>query len=86
MDTILDLINNEAVSRLLGEGFQSSFAQNTLSFLVAMWIVKKDMTKQFDNLTQAINNVAATVASGFLEHTKRIDDLAGRVQKLEETK
>jgi hypothetical protein len=87
VDIIVEMINSGAISQWLGERANSGFTQNTLSFLIAAWMhrkwVKKDITEQFGNITQAINNVADTVSRDLASHSKRIDDLSGRVSKLE---
>lgn len=87
MDALLELLNGDLIFAWLGELFQSEVSKMTLAFMVAARLhrswVKKDMTEQFSQITQAINNVADTVSRDIALHSKRLDDLSVRVENLE---
>lgn len=66
---------------------QSEVTRMTIAFVIAARLhrgwVKKDMKEQFSIITKSIDNLGKVIGDGLELHSKRIDELTVRVDKLE---
>jgi len=74
MEVLLSVVNNE-------------LAQAGFFFALAAWIhsgrVKKEISKNFASITDAINNVASALRQDLQKHGERLDNISDRVETLE---
>lgn len=87
LDPLFSLLGDANLFAAMKELFTSEVAKMTIAFGIAAKLhqswVRKDMAEQFAHITAAINNVAASLNHELARHSQRIDDLSGRVEKLE---
>jgi len=80
----------EAVIQGIMATANSQIAQAGFFFAVAAWIhsgrVKKEISKNFGAITEAINNVAAALRLDLQKHGERLDGISQRVDNLERDK
>ena len=81
LSQILNLASSAASSQIAQAGF---------FFTVAAWIhsgrVKREISKNFSSITDAINNVATALREDLQKHGERLDKLDKRVENLEKVK
>lgn len=79
----------EPVLKLLSDTAQSQIAQAGFFFTVSAWLhagrVKKEIRENFSLLTNAIDKVADAFREDLKLQSARLDNLASRVQSLEDT-
>lgn len=77
----------ESFIKLFSEAAQSQFAQAGFMFTAAAWVhsgrVKKEIRSNFESLTTAISSVADAFRVDLKHHSERLDNLANRVESLE---
>lgn len=77
-----------SLTAFIGDTASNQIAQAGFFFTAAAWIhsgrVKKEISRNFVLLTDAINNVATTLRQDLEKHGKRLDNLTDRVENLEE--
>lgn len=75
--------------KVFSEAAQSQIAQAGFFFTVAAWLhagrVKKEIRDNFSALTESINKVADAFREDLKVQVSRLDNLATRVQSLEDT-
>lgn len=80
--------HSEEVTKVLSQTAQSQMAQAGFFFTLAAWLhagrVKKEIRTNFESLTVAITQVAEAFRSDLKAHGQRLDNLANRVESLEE--
>ncbi len=80
-------VDHEAIKSFLGEAASNQITQAGFFFTMAAWLhsgrVKKEIKSNFENLTEALNNVAASLRDDLKNHSGRLDNLSMRVQNVE---
>ena len=83
-------VDPNKVSKIFSETAQNQIAQAGFFFTLAAYIhsgrVKKEIKSNFEALTTAINQVAEAFREDLKKHSERLDNLASRVEVLEQTK
>lgn len=73
MDFILDAVSVEFFKGVLGEAFQWQVTQTTLSFLIAMWLAKRDAKKGLDKFFErAAETLESKVADIVKKHFEAV--------------
>jgi len=80
------LIQPDVFMSLVSDAWRIEAVKMTFAFTLAAWMhrtwVKKDMSLQFDKITDAINNVAITLRQDLEAQTNRLVKLEDNVGKL----
>ena len=86
--TIAPELDSEQIKLIFGEAASNQIAQAGFFFTIAAWLhsgrVKKEIKENFSSLTKAINDVASAFREDLKAHSEQLNNLASRVQSLEE--
>lgn len=79
----------DVLQSFLSEAAQSEISKSGFFFIIAAWLhsgrMKKEIKLNFEHLTTAITSVADALRADMKIHRDRIDNLAKRVEDLEES-
>lgn len=80
---LVGLIDASQIQAIGESLFQTEFARMTMIFGLAFWMVKKEVKKYFESITNAINNLTEKLSTEMFGIKGEIKKLTSRVDHIE---
>lgn len=77
------LVEPNSLLKIAGNTWESEFTKMTVAFVLAAWVLRRWMRKDFEKLIDAVNNVASTLGNRLGKVEDDVSKLSFRVESLE---